>query len=134
MVCRVNNSNSLEDAPCHMGSERKAPDPCSIIIFGASGDLTARKLIPAFYHLCREKQMPSAFRIIGFARREKTDDEVNHILSLMQQYGAIEYAQDKAKQFLTDALAVLDTIRWNGDRGAVELLRDVARFSIERQW
>jgi glucose-6-phosphate 1-dehydrogenase len=57
-----------------MGSERKAPDPCSIVIFGASGDLTARKLIPAFYHLCKEKQMPSAFRIIGFARREKTDE------------------------------------------------------------
>ena len=57
-----------------MGAERKAPEPCSIVIFGASGDLTARKLIPAFYHLCKEKQMPSAFRIIGFARREKTDE------------------------------------------------------------
>jgi glucose-6-phosphate 1-dehydrogenase len=56
-----------------MGTERKAPEPCSIVIFGASGDLTARKLIPALYHLCKEKQMPSAFRIIGFARREKTD-------------------------------------------------------------
>ncbi len=66
---------ALEDAPpCHMGTERKMPDPCSIIIFGASGDLTARKLIPAFYHLAKEKQMPSAFRIIGFARREKTDE------------------------------------------------------------
>ena len=49
-------------------------EPCSIIIFGASGDLTARKLIPALYHLFKEKQMPPAFRIIGFARREKTDD------------------------------------------------------------
>src|SRR5262249_6035726 len=48
--------------------------PCSIVIFGASGDLTARKLIPAFYHLFKEKQMPPAFRIIGFARREKSDD------------------------------------------------------------
>jgi len=49
-------------------------DPCSIVIFGASGDLTARKLIPAFYHLHKEKQMPPDFRIIGFARRDKTDD------------------------------------------------------------
>jgi glucose-6-phosphate 1-dehydrogenase len=56
-----------------MGAERKAPEPCSIVIFGASGDLTARKLIPAFYHLAKEQQLPSAFRIIGFARREKTD-------------------------------------------------------------
>src|SRR5271165_2365198 len=48
-------------------------DACSIVIFGASGDLTARKLIPAFYQLFKEKQMPATFRIIGFARREKTD-------------------------------------------------------------
>ena len=75
MVGLVNNPISLDDSPpCHMGSERKALEPCSIVIFGASGDLTARKLIPAFYHLCKEKQMPSAFRIIGFARREKTDE------------------------------------------------------------
>jgi glucose-6-phosphate 1-dehydrogenase len=49
-------------------------DVCSIVIFGASGDLTARKLIPAFYQLFKEKQMPPTFRIIGFARREKTDE------------------------------------------------------------
>src|SRR5215471_10533836 len=53
---------------------RKPIDPCSIVIFGASGDLTARKLIPALYHLFKEKQMPKAFRVVGFARREKTDE------------------------------------------------------------
>ena len=59
---------------CRLGEARKALEPCSIIIFGASGDLTSRKLIPALYHLCKEKQMPPDFRIIGFARREKSDD------------------------------------------------------------
>ncbi len=53
--------------------DRKNLDACSIVIFGASGDLTARKLIPAIYHLFKEKQMPATFRVIGFARREKTD-------------------------------------------------------------
>jgi glucose-6-phosphate 1-dehydrogenase len=53
--------------------DRKHVDACSIVIFGASGDLTARKLIPAFYHLFKEKLMPETFRVIGFARREKTD-------------------------------------------------------------
>src|SRR6185503_6532759 len=58
---------------CHLGTARKALEPCTIVIFGASGDLTSRKLIPAFYHLHLEKQMPADFRIVGFARREKTD-------------------------------------------------------------
>ena len=49
-------------------------EPCSIIIFGASGDLTERKLVPALYHLFLEKQMPPAFRVVGVARREKTDE------------------------------------------------------------
>jgi len=53
--------------------DRKQSDACTIVIFGASGDLTARKLIPAFYHLYKDKQMPPLFRVVGFARREKTD-------------------------------------------------------------
>ena len=59
---------------CRLDSRRKAAEPCSIVIFGASGDLTARKLIPALYHLFIEKQLPSPVRIIGFARREKTNE------------------------------------------------------------
>ncbi len=53
--------------------DRKNLDACTIVIFGASGDLTARKLIPALYHLFKEKQMPADFRVVGFARRDKTD-------------------------------------------------------------
>src|SRR5580658_5449085 len=65
---------SPEQTVCHIGGQRRLSEPCSIVIFGASGDLTARKLIPAFYHLFKEKQMPASFRILGFARREKTDE------------------------------------------------------------
>ncbi|MDB6068078.1 MAG: glucose-6-phosphate 1-dehydrogenase [Pedosphaera sp.] len=59
---------------CRLAETRKTVEPCSIVIFGASGDLTSRKLIPALYHLFKEKQMPPEFRVIGFARREKSDD------------------------------------------------------------
>jgi glucose-6-phosphate 1-dehydrogenase len=70
----VNPSQQFDELmTCRLSEGRKTLEPCSIIIFGASGDLTARKLIPALYHLCKEQQMPPAFRIIGFARREKTD-------------------------------------------------------------
>jgi glucose-6-phosphate 1-dehydrogenase len=59
---------------CRLDLGRKAPAPASLIIFGASGDLTARKLIPALYHLHKEKRLPTPYRILGFARREKSDD------------------------------------------------------------
>ncbi len=65
---------SGDSQACNIGETRKPVEPCTIVIFGASGDLTARKLIPALYHLAKDKQMPPTFRIIGFARREKTDE------------------------------------------------------------
>jgi glucose-6-phosphate 1-dehydrogenase len=68
------DEGTFEGQGCNIGAERKLTEPCSIVIFGASGDLTARKLIPAIYHLCKDKLMPSSFRVIGFARREKTDE------------------------------------------------------------
>jgi len=71
---RVNQTSQTENATsCRLSDSRKSVEPCTIVIFGASGDLTARKLIPALYHLALDKQMPADFRIVGFARREKTD-------------------------------------------------------------
>ncbi|HEY2081443.1 MAG TPA: glucose-6-phosphate dehydrogenase [Verrucomicrobiae bacterium] len=83
--------------PCGPGSEsRKRAEPCSIVIFGASGDLTARKLIPALYHLFKEKQMPSAFRVIGFARREKNDDSWRQELrAALDQFSRTKPVDDK---------------------------------------
>ena len=57
---------------CRLDHSRKAVESCTLVIFGASGDLTARKLIPALYHLAKDGQMPEDYRIVGFARREKS--------------------------------------------------------------
>jgi glucose-6-phosphate 1-dehydrogenase len=46
----------------------------TIVIFGASGDLTSRKLIPALYELCRKKRLPEDTRIVGFSRTRFSDD------------------------------------------------------------
>jgi len=71
----MNAPDQSDESPvCNISETRKAVEPCTIVIFGASGDLTARKLVPALYHLVKDKQMPPTFRIIGFARREKTDE------------------------------------------------------------
>jgi glucose-6-phosphate 1-dehydrogenase len=50
-------------------------DPCTLVIFGATGDLTARKLVPALYNLSRDGQLPPQFACVGFARRPKSHDD-----------------------------------------------------------
>jgi glucose-6-phosphate 1-dehydrogenase len=52
---------------------QSVPDPCVVVIFGASGDLTARKLIPALYEMAQAGQLPAATRILGVARTEMGD-------------------------------------------------------------
>jgi len=56
-------------------STRAVPQPCSIVIFGATGDLTHRKLIPALYNLAADGELPPAIAVVGVARRDKRDDE-----------------------------------------------------------
>ena len=56
-------------------SLRRRPDPCILVIFGASGDLTSKKLMPALYSLAVRHLLPEKFGIIGAARSEETDDE-----------------------------------------------------------
>ncbi|MFM8357569.1 MAG: glucose-6-phosphate dehydrogenase [Verrucomicrobiota bacterium] len=71
----MNESSHLDELlASRAGHARRQIEPCTVAIFGASGDLTARKLIPALYHLALEKALPAPYRIIGFARREKSDE------------------------------------------------------------
>src|SRR5579885_447659 len=53
----------------------RVPEPCNMVIFGASGDLTHRKLLPALYNMELGHLLPPEFCVIGFARRPKTDQE-----------------------------------------------------------
>ena len=55
-------------------SNQRKPDPCIMVIFGASGDLTNRKLIPALYNLACDGFLPDGFAVVGFARKPKTDE------------------------------------------------------------
>ena len=96
MVSAVNHPISLDEQCGGIAGERKQLDPCTIVIFGASGDLTARKLIPALYHLFKEKQMPSAFRVVGFARREKNDASWRQELrTALDQFSRTKPVDDK---------------------------------------
>ena len=64
-------NNPLEEP----GQQSRTLDPCIMVIFGATGDLTARKLMPALYNLKREGGLPPHFVCCGFARREKSVEE-----------------------------------------------------------
>src|SRR6476469_10920945 len=54
---------------------RMVPQACTIVIFGATGDLTMRKLIPALYNIAADGELPPQVAVVGFARRPKTDEE-----------------------------------------------------------
>ncbi len=74
---------------------RRTPDPCSLVIFGASGDLTKRKLFPALYSLAFRRLLPERFAVVGTARTEETDDEFRERMKdAVQQYARDEFRDD----------------------------------------
>jgi glucose-6-phosphate 1-dehydrogenase len=61
--------------PLRVGlQQERTPEPNIIVFYGASGDLVKRKLVPALYHLKRERRLPPELTIVGVARREWSDD------------------------------------------------------------
>src|SRR5947209_4411924 len=53
--------------------EGRIPEPATMVIFGASGDLTRRKLVPALYSLARDRLLPARFAVVGYARKPMND-------------------------------------------------------------
>jgi glucose-6-phosphate 1-dehydrogenase len=65
----------IEENPLVTGLERLPVHPTALIIFGATGDLAQRKLLPALYNLAHEGALPERFALVGNARSEMTDDD-----------------------------------------------------------
>ena len=66
--------SSIAPNPLREGMpEEMAPPPTALIIFGASGDLTRRKLVPAVYNLALSRLLPQGFALVGVARRPKPE-------------------------------------------------------------
>ena len=61
--------------PLVEGLERLPVPPTTLVIFGATGDLAQRKLLPALYNLAHEGALPERFNLIGVSRSEKTDED-----------------------------------------------------------
>ncbi len=75
-------------------------DPCVMVIFGAAGDLTRRKLIPALYNLAKHQLLSREFAIVGVARNEMSNDEFRKKMS------------DDIKQFATTQNVEADLWEW----------------------
>jgi glucose-6-phosphate 1-dehydrogenase len=80
---------------------RRRPDPCILVIFGASGDLTQRKLMPALYSLAYRRLLPEGFAIVGAARSHESDDDFRERM----RRAVIEHARDPFKEEVWDELA-----------------------------
>src|SRR5271169_5936629 len=63
------------DNPLVAGLERLPVAPTTIVIFGATGDLARRKLLPALYNLAHDGALPERFHMIGVARRERAHED-----------------------------------------------------------
>src|SRR5450631_436858 len=81
-------------------------DPCTIVIFGASGDLSRRKLVPALYGLAAQNCLARRFAIIGFARTPMTDEafQKSAVDSVKKFADANTLREEECKEF-ANALA-----------------------------
>jgi glucose-6-phosphate 1-dehydrogenase len=72
---------TLEEAAVTDGSVGQPSDPCVMVIFGASGDLTKRKLIPALYNLAKENLLSRQFAVVGTSRSPMTNESFREKLT-----------------------------------------------------
>ena len=93
-----------EVSPEAGGFRTATPPPCALVIFGATGDLTRRKLVPALYALAADGLLPKGFAVVGTGRTQVSDDEFRR----------------KMRQAVADfARLRLDAATWDGFAGAL---------------
>jgi glucose-6-phosphate 1-dehydrogenase len=127
MTATVEETNPLLEG-LHV---RRRPDPCILVIFGASGDLTAKKLMPALYALAYRRLLPEKFGIVGAARSEESDDEFRERMKQAVQ----EHARDPFEQDVWDELAAgmrYTTLDFADDKGEDELRDTLNELDGER--
>ncbi|HJY81753.1 MAG TPA: glucose-6-phosphate dehydrogenase, partial [Candidatus Binatia bacterium] len=98
-------------------------DPCVMTIFGASGDLTKRKLIPALYNLARENFLSKEFAIVGFARRAMTSETFREkITQDIKEFATGQFDPDLWHWFVRRLYYVIGDLQ---DSNAYQKLRDL---------
>jgi glucose-6-phosphate 1-dehydrogenase len=111
--------------------QAKPADPCAMVIFGATGDLTKRLVVPALYNLARTKMLPEQFALIGVARsEEKLEGWRDHLRGMLDSFvgtPAAEFDTDRIDEAAWKRLAEKMTYVQGDltDPGLYDKLRDV---------
>jgi len=94
---------------CPARQQAKPADPCTMVIFGASGDLTKRLVVPALYNLARTKVLPEQFALIGVALSERTTENWrDHLYDMLKSFvgnAAAEFDVDHIDEAVWKQLA-----------------------------
>lgn len=97
MTTLVENVNPLRSGT---RLERTA-EPCVVVIFGATGDLTRRKLLPALYRLARQRLLPAEFAVLGTSRHDMDDEEFR----LKMREALNEFSEEEIDEAAWDSFA-----------------------------
>ncbi len=90
--------SDIPDAPsasqsCEIIPERFDIEPFTMVIFGGTGDLSRRKLLPTLFHLCEDRNLPDNFSIIGFASKERSDEDYRSLVrDSIKEFGEGEFS------------------------------------------
>ena len=97
-------TTEIKIAPEHVRkstpSDMRTPDPTIVVIFGASGDLTKRKLLPALFHLEQAGLLPEEFAIVGVARRALEDSFAADMKDGILKFGGVKENAEHLDDFI----------------------------------
>lgn len=96
----VGKSMTDRDVAGQIAPDERRPDPCIVVIFGASGDLTKRKLLPALYHLEQQNLLPKDFAVVGVARRDLSATFVPDMQDGILKGGGVDAGDSRLKPFM----------------------------------
>ncbi len=99
-MATVRGLTQVFENPLTEGLERLPVHPTTLVIFGASGDLAKRKLMPAIYNLAHEGALPERFNLIGCARSEWSDDEFRDVV----REAITKFSRREADETVLDSL------------------------------
>jgi glucose-6-phosphate 1-dehydrogenase len=87
---------------------QKKPDPCCFVIFGVTGDLTHRLVIPALYNLAAADLLPDRFCVVGIARKGMTSDQLRNSLTKGLRQFATQPVEDAIAQRLLECVTCIE--------------------------